>query len=165
MDDDAEDYIRAIPQFWQKIEGGFDVVSGQRACRHEAGLIRQMLIRCVNLAIGLLSQKKYSDATSSFKMFKRDLLENVLKKSKGNLLIPEFVMLKGKKVEEVLLPQKHSKGRSKSRYTLKKFMTHGLMLFGSFYMIFCNEGRLDSKNTSRQTILENIGKTVGIDRY
>jgi glycosyltransferase involved in cell wall biosynthesis len=139
MDDDMEYAAPCLPEFWQKTIEGCDVVSGKRENRKYIYKIRHYLTRNLNLIINLISSKKFMDATSSFKLFKKGLIVEILEKGVTSLLVPELLMMKGTNIIELPLPcesrEKHPNLRS--RYNVKKLLTHGLLFCGSiFYRVF-----------------------------
>jgi hypothetical protein len=139
MDDDMEYTATCLPEFWQKTIEGCDVVSGKRKNRKYISRQRNYLTRNLNLIINLISGRKFLDATSSFILFKKSLIDQILEKGVTSLLVPELLIMKGTNIVELPLPceslEKHP--NLQSRYNVKKLLIHGLLFCGSiFYSVF-----------------------------
>ena len=136
MDDDMAYAVKAFPLLWEKAVEGFDVVSGRRVYRFKRAPGRAMIAKGFNLGIGAMARQRFHDATSPFKLFKRELIHDLVQRDlRVPLLVPEYVMMKGKRIAELLLPDDHQE-TTLSRYTFSKLAEHTLILLSTFfYMI------------------------------
>ncbi len=136
MDDDMDYALETLPELWQKTLEGHDVVSGHRTTGSRAVSGKNITTKGINFVISAISGQRFHDATSPLKLFKRDLVEDLLSKGSDlRLLIPEYVMMKGENIAEVPLPSSPRR-LSESRYTPEKRFKHGLMLLGTFFYFF-----------------------------
>ena len=135
MDDDMEYALEVLPVFWEKALEGCDVISGHRTSRTKADSGRGIIAKGINLAIASIAKQRFHDATSPFRLFKSDLINDLPPKGcSAPLLIPEYVMMIGKRIAEIPLPDDHREA-SKSRYTFLKLAEHTLMLLCTFFHI------------------------------
>jgi glycosyltransferase involved in cell wall biosynthesis len=78
---DGTDQPEAIPKMVALLENGYDLVSGARyvkgAKKYGGGLVQSMLSRCGNLLMQQLSGFPLSDATYSFKIYRKTLLDTI----------------------------------------------------------------------------------------
>lgn len=161
MDDDMENNIKVLPEFWQKTAQGWDVISGQRISQDNK--TRKLYdIRCIiNLTISLIARQRFNDGTSPFKLFKRDLIHKLIQKETGNLLIPEYVIMKGQNVAELPLPADQTE--FKSRYTIKKLLEHALMLLCSFcFVLFGSQAIGLFYKFNKMQVRSNIRTVTGL---
>ena len=69
MDDDTETVMEKLPEFWDRILDGCDVVSGLRQCRDEISAIRRSATKSINGLMGCFAGQRFGDGTSPIKMF------------------------------------------------------------------------------------------------
>jgi len=135
MDDDMESSIEIFPRCWQKISEGWDVISGRRMHRSDIATGRLLAAKIINFGINRLSKRRFYDATSPFKLFRRDLIGELIQKGREHLLIPEYIMLKGQRIAEIPISVDHQI-ELRSRYDYKKLLLHTLMLARTLLAVF-----------------------------
>ncbi|XP_063064029.1 dolichol-phosphate mannosyltransferase subunit 1 [Engraulis encrasicolus] len=99
MDADLSHHPKFIPEFIEKQrEGGYDVVSGTRY-RGDGGvygwdLRRKLISRGANFVTQVLLRPGASDLTGSFRLYKKEVLENLIKHcvSKGYVFQMEMIV-------------------------------------------------------------------------
>eukprot|EP00483_Globobulimina_turgida_P004361 UN04370 len=100
MDADFSHHPKYIPQFIEKQQSGdYDIVTGSRYLENGGvcgwGFDRKLMSRGANfLAITALDPHNLSDLTGSFRLYKREVLENVICKivSKGYTFQMEIIV-------------------------------------------------------------------------
>lgn len=161
MDDDEGSAIQFLPYFWQKAEDGCDVISGQRIDQIDTNFGRKLTRKLISLAISVVTRQRFNDATSSYKLFSRDLIEDLLQNGKGVVCIQEYVMMKGKMIEELPLPECRQV-ESTSRYTLGKLMETTLMLVGSFVSAIVGPQMTPFFKNKRRRAIDNVKSSIGL---
>jgi glycosyltransferase involved in cell wall biosynthesis len=154
MDDDMVSAVGSLPEFWHKMVEGYDVVSGYRENRLKSGYARGLIAQAANLAIRFIASRNFNDATSPFKLFEKKLVEEILANGVFNLLVPEYLMMKGNQICELPLPgdNRPKSLQPRSRYTLRKLLIHTLRLCSTMaYILF--GGRALKLRTGPQTSL------------
>jgi glycosyltransferase involved in cell wall biosynthesis len=145
MDADLQDSPSEILALMKKLEEGYDLVSGWKFERKDP-LVKRVSSKIFNWAISTFSGIKIHDFNCGLKVFRRDVLMDLVLYGEMHRFIPALVGWKGFKIGEVKV--KHSPrrfGKSKfgpDRYlkglldfltvmVLLKFIKRPLHLFGS----------------------------------
>jgi len=114
MDTDLQDNPEEMPVFIEKIQQGYDLVSGWKKDRRDP-LIKVISSRFFNITVALISGLKIHDFNCGFKCYKRVVVKNVKVRGEFHRLIPVIAHQLGFKVAEV--PIKHSKRKfGESKY-------------------------------------------------
>jgi glycosyltransferase involved in cell wall biosynthesis len=146
MDGDLQHDPAEIPEFLSKIEEGYDVVSGWRHDRKD-GFIRTFPSRCANWLMARLSGVDIHDFGTTFKAYRREVIQNIPLYGEMHRFIPALASWYGASICEI--PIKNvNRERGKSHYGigrtfrvffdlmtirfLLKYMTRPLHFFGSF---------------------------------
>jgi dolichol-phosphate mannosyltransferase len=98
-----------IPQFFEKMDEGYDCVFGSRFCEggrmEESPLKRRIISRGGSVLTNILLGTRLKDMTSGFEMFKRPVLEDVLERgihSRGHFFQTEIkAYCRGRRITEV----------------------------------------------------------------
>jgi len=147
MDGDLQHDPNDIPAFLEKLEEGYDVVSGWRKERADNVLLRRIPSRCANWLMALLSGVDIHDFGTTFKAYRRDVIQNIPLYGEMHRFIPALASWYGASICEV--PIKNvNRERGKSHYGigrtfgvffdlmtirfLLKHMTRPLHFFGGF---------------------------------
>jgi glycosyltransferase involved in cell wall biosynthesis len=77
MDGDLQHDPAEIPLFLAKLEEGYDVVSGWRARRLDNVVMRQIPSRIANWAMARLSGVEIHDFGTTFKAYRRELIQSI----------------------------------------------------------------------------------------
>ncbi len=132
---DLCDDPKTIPLMLKKIDEGYDIVVGSRYMKEGKKIGEQFLKDFSSRTVGFLCNKviglNTSDATNSFKIYKKEVLKNVKVKSKGftiSMEIPLKAHFKGYKISEVPTTWIVRK-EGKSKFSLFKMAPDYLALF------------------------------------
>ncbi len=77
MDGDLQHDPAEIPQFMAKLEEGYDVVSGWRAQRADNLMLRRLPSRAANWLLRRVSGVEIHDFGTTFKAYRREVIQNV----------------------------------------------------------------------------------------
>lgn len=88
MDGDLQDQPEDIPVLLEKMEEGYDIVSGWRREREENVLLRKIPSRCANWLIAKISGVAIHDFGTTFKVYRRELLQRIPLYAQQHRFIP-----------------------------------------------------------------------------
>ena len=77
MDGDLQHDPDEVPNFLAKLEEGYDVVSGWRAQRADNFLVRRIPSRAANWLMAVLSGVDIHDFGTTFKAYRREVIQNI----------------------------------------------------------------------------------------
>src|SRR5246127_4032537 len=112
MDGDLQHDPGEIPRFVEKIEEGYDLVSGWRHQRKDAWLTRQLPSRVANWTMAKLSGIELHDFGTTFKAYRREIIQEIQLYGELHRFIPALAGSSGAKITEVPitnLPRKNGK--------------------------------------------------------
>ncbi len=147
MDGDLQHDPNEIPHFLEKLEEGYDVVSGWRKERIDNFVMRRIPSRCANWLMAKLSGVDIHDFGTTFKAYRREVIQAVPLYGEMHRFIPALASWYGASICEI--PIKNvNRERGKSHYGigrtfrvffdlltirfLLKYMTRPLHFFGTF---------------------------------
>ena len=147
MDGDLQHDPNDIPAFLEKLDEGYDVVSGWRRQRIDNFFLRRVPSRCANWIMARLSGVPIHDFGTTFKAYRREVIENIPLYGEMHRFIPALASWYGASICEI--PIKNSiRERGKSHYGvgrtfgvmfdlmtirfLLKYMSSPLHFFGGF---------------------------------
>ena len=110
MDGDLQHDPAEIPRFLQKLEEGYEVVSGWRKHRADNLLLRKIPSRCANWLMAKLSGVNIHDFGTTFKAYRRDLLCQLPLYGEMHRFIPALASAYGASICEIPIknpPRKH----------------------------------------------------------
>lgn len=120
MDADGQDPPGEIPRFLQKIDEGFDVVSGWKQRRHDPWH-KVYPSRVFNAMIGALTGVRLHDHVCGFKCFRREVLREVRIRGEFHRFLGVLAAAKGFRVTEI--PTLHRpRTTGVSKYGLSRFV-------------------------------------------
>jgi len=147
MDGDLQHDPAEIPNFLEKLEEGYDVVSGWRKTRIDNFVLRRIPSRCANWLMAKLSGVNIHDFGTTFKAYRREVIHNVPLYGEMHRFIPALAAWYGASICEIPIKNVHRE-RGKSHYGigrtfrvffdlltirfLLKYMTRPLHFFGLF---------------------------------
>lgn len=150
MDADLQNDPADIPKLLEKIDEGYDVVSGWRKNRHDKLLSRRIPSILANKIISLISGVHLHDYGCSLKAYRKEVVDGIKLYGEMHRFIPIYASWAGAKVTEIPVNH-HPRFRGKSKYGLSrtfkvifdlmtiKFMasyqTKPLYVFGTFGLI------------------------------
>ena len=119
MDADLQNDPSDIPDLLEKLEDGYDVVSGWRIDRKDRYLTRQLPSRIANFIISMITEVKLHDYGCSLKVYRREVAKNIKLYGEMHRFIPALASWMGIRVAEV--PVDHAPRRSgKSKYGIMR---------------------------------------------
>jgi glycosyltransferase involved in cell wall biosynthesis len=101
MDGDLQHDPEEIPRFLEKIEEGYDLVSGWRISRTDHWLMRQLPSRIANKMMAKLSGVDLHDFGTTFKAYRREVLSEIHLYGELHRFIPALASWAGASVAEV----------------------------------------------------------------
>ena len=138
-DSDLQDDPKEVKKMIEKINSGYDLVSGWRKIRHDA-FYKVLISRLGNILASYLTGRHFKDLNSSFKVYRREILDNL--PNQGSLLrfTCVFANKLGYKVAEV--PINHRpRIFGKSKFGIIKYLRilYDLILIS---LLFSGSGRI-----------------------
>ncbi len=147
MDGDLQHDPNEIPRFLEKLDEGYDVVSGWRKERIDNFVMRRIPSRAANWLMARLSGVDIHDFGTTFKAYRREVIQSVPLYGEMHRFIPALASWYGASICEIPIRNVHRE-RGKSHYGigrtfrvffdlltirfLLKYMTRPLHFFGSF---------------------------------
>jgi glycosyltransferase involved in cell wall biosynthesis len=144
LDADLQDDPKEIPRFIEKINQGYDLVSGWKFKRKDS-LTKIISSRFFNFLTSMLTKVKIHDINCGFKAYKKEVVKNINIYGELHRYIPVLAFWKGYKIGEIKV-EHHPRMYGKSKYgatrlfkgfldliTVKFLMSYGkrpLHLFG-----------------------------------
>jgi glycosyltransferase involved in cell wall biosynthesis len=101
MDGDLQHDPEEIPRFLEKIEEGYDLVSGWRHARRDHWLMRQFPSRMANLMMAKLSGVDLHDFGTTFKAYRREIIQEIQLYGELHRFIPALASTTGARITEV----------------------------------------------------------------
>ncbi|HME58262.1 MAG TPA: glycosyltransferase family 2 protein [Terracidiphilus sp.] len=115
MDGDLQHDPGEIPLFLEKLEEGYDVVSGWRKERVDSFLMRRFPSRCANWLMAKLSGVDIHDFGTTFKAYRREVIQSIPLYGEMHRFIPALASWYGASICEI--PIKNTpRERGKSHY-------------------------------------------------
>jgi glycosyltransferase involved in cell wall biosynthesis len=115
MDGDLQHDPQDIPRFLEKIEEGYDLVSGWRRERRDHWLMRQVPSRVANWMMAKLSGIELHDFGTTFKAYRREIIQEIQLYGELHRLIPALAGSIGAKMAEIPIANLERKS-GKSNY-------------------------------------------------
>jgi dolichol-phosphate mannosyltransferase len=150
IDSDLQNDPNDIPLLLEKLNEGYDVVSGWRKNRKDAAIRRNFVSRAANSFISWVSGVRLRDYGCTLKAYRADVIRDVRLYGEMHRFIPIYATWMGAKVTEV--PVHHHERRfGQSKYGLErtikvlldlivikfldKYFTKPIYIFGGFGML------------------------------
>ena len=119
MDGDLQHDPADIPIFLEKISEGYDIVSGWRKQRIDNLWLRRIPSRCANWLMAKLSGVDIHDFGTTFKAYRRDILEQIPLYGELHRFIPALASWHGASIVEVPIRNVHRE-RGNSHYGISR---------------------------------------------
>jgi len=126
MDGDLQDDPCEIPRMLEKLNEGFDVVSGWKKTRHDP-LGKRIPSKLFNAVTAKLSGVAIHDFNCGFKAYQSNVVKSLNIYGEMHRYIPALAAWKGFRVTEIPV-QHHARGAGKSKYGVERFL-RGLLDF------------------------------------
>lgn len=122
MDGDLQHNPEDIPRFLEKIEEGYDIVSGWRENRVDPFLSRRLPSKIANWLMGRLSKVDIQDFGTTFKAYRKEILSEILLYGDFHRFIPALARELRASITEI--PIKNiNRLNGKSSYGLRRTVT------------------------------------------
>jgi glycosyltransferase involved in cell wall biosynthesis len=157
MDGDLQHDPNDIPAFIEKLEEGYDVVSGWRKDRIDNFVMRRIPSRCANWIMAKLSRVDIHDFGTTFKAYRREIIQNIPLYGEMHRFIPALASWYGASICEIPI-QNVNRESGKSHYGigrtfrvffdlltirfLLKYMSRPLHFFGGFGLMGITGGAI-----------------------
>jgi len=145
LDGDLQNDPADIPMLLEKLEEGYDLVSGWRRKRQDAALTRLLPSKIANIIIAKVTGVKLHDYGCSLKAYRAELIADMNLYGELHRFLPALAYIEGARIAEV--PVRHHArrfGQSKyglgrtirvimdllTVYFMKKFLTRPMHVFG-----------------------------------
>ena len=119
MDGDMQNDPADIPRLIQKIEEGYDVVSGWRKDRKDKTLSRKIPSMLANKLISYIGKVPLHDYGCSLKAYRASVIKNVTLYGEMHRFIPIYSSWYGAKVTEIPVKH-HPRTKGKSKYGISR---------------------------------------------
>src|SRR5438094_41865 len=119
MDGDLQHDPADIPMFLEKIAEGYDIVSGWRKRRIDNLWLRRIPSACANWLMARVSQVNIHDFGTTFKAYRREILENVPLYGELHRFIPALASWQGASICEVPI-RNTNRERGNSHYGISR---------------------------------------------
>src|ERR1700688_2868380 len=119
MDGDLQHDPAEIPRFLEKLEEGYDVVSGWRIHLTDNLLLRKIPSRCANWLMAKLSGVNIHDFGTTFKAYRGDLLRQLPLYGEMHRFIPALASFYGASICEIPIQNNHRK-HGASHYNISR---------------------------------------------
>lgn len=119
IDADLQNDPEDIPKLLQKLDEGYDVVSGWRRERKDAPLRRNLVSRVANRLISQISGVRLHDYGCTLKAYRADVIKGVRLYGEMHRFIPIFATWMGAKVAEIPVTH-HARPYGQSNYGLER---------------------------------------------
>jgi glycosyltransferase involved in cell wall biosynthesis len=157
MDGDLQHDPNDIPAFLEKLDEGYDVVSGWRKTRIDNFILRRIPSACANWLMARLSGVAIHDFGTTFKAYRREVIQNIPLYGEMHRFIPALASWYGATICEIPI-RNVNRERGKSHYGLgrtfrvlfdlmtirflTRYMARPLHLFGGFGILGVSTGSL-----------------------
>jgi glycosyltransferase involved in cell wall biosynthesis len=122
MDADLQDDPQEIPAFVEKIEEGFDVVSGWKRKRHDP-LERRLSSRVFNAVVRKVSGVPLHDSNCGFKAYRRWCVDNLELRGNQHRFVAAVLSWRGARIAEIPVVH-HERRYGPSKYGVARYF-HG----------------------------------------
>ncbi len=149
MDGDMQHNPEEIPGFLEKLEQGYDLVSGCRSNRSDAFLTRTIPSRVANWLMAKISRVDVHDFGTTFKAYRREVLNDLRLYGDLHRFVPALLALNGARITEIPITDL-GRNNGKSHYGfsrtfrvmfdlltvgfLMRYMTRPLHFFGKIFL-------------------------------
>ena len=175
LDGDLQNDPTDIPLLIDKLQEGYDLVSGWRQKRQDAALTRLLPSKIANWIIGKVTGVQLHDYGCSLKAYRAELVADLNLYGELHRFLPALAYIEGARIAEIPVTH-HPRRYGKSKYGLgrtirvvmdlltiffmKKFLTRPMHIFGSLGLMAMIAGTLMGLYLTAIKIFfhENIGE-------
>jgi len=150
LDGDLQNDPADIPLLLEKLDEGYDLVSGWRKNRQDDAITRLLPSKIANWLISKITDVRLHDYGCSLKAYRRELIADINLYGELHRFIPALAYIEGAKIAEIPVnhyarrfgTSKYGLGRTfrvlmdlLTVFFLKKFLTRPMHIFGIFGLI------------------------------
>lgn len=132
LDADLQDDPAEIPRFLEKLEEGFDIVSGWKKTRHDPWH-KVLPSRVFNKMLSKLNGVDLHDHNCGFKLYRRDVVKTLPMYGEMHRMVPSLASIDGFRTTEIPV-QHHARKFGYSKYGVKRFL-RGFMDMWTVYFL------------------------------
>jgi glycosyltransferase involved in cell wall biosynthesis len=119
MDGDLQNDPADIPLLLDKIDEGYDVVSGWRLRREDNAMLRRLPSKLANWIIGVVTGVRLHDYGCTLKAYRAEILEETRLYGEMHRFLPALAHLAGARITELPV-RHHARQFGKSKYGLRR---------------------------------------------
>lgn len=119
IDGDLQNDPGDIPRLLEKIESGYDLVSGWRKNRRDSFLARRLPSMLANYLISKISGVKLHDFGCTLKAYRREIIKDIHLYGEMHRFIPIYASWQGARVAEIVVTH-HPRQYGRSKYGLNR---------------------------------------------
>jgi CheY-like chemotaxis protein len=120
MDADLQDDPAEIPNFLQKMEEGWDIVSGWKRRRHDPWH-KVLPSRVFNLMLSRVNKVKLHDHNCGFKCYRREVVQSIPMYGEMHRMVPSLAAIHGYRTTEIPV-QHHPRVHGHSKYDFRRYL-------------------------------------------
>jgi CheY-like chemotaxis protein len=120
MDADLQDDPAEIPNFLQKMEEGWDIVSGWKRRRHDPWH-KVLPSRVFNLMLSRVNKVDLHDHNCGFKCYRREVVRSLPMYGEMHRMVPSLAAIHGYRTTEIPV-QHHPRLHGRSKYDFRRFL-------------------------------------------
>jgi glycosyltransferase involved in cell wall biosynthesis/CheY-like chemotaxis protein len=132
MDADLQDDPAEIPHFLEKIEEGWDIVSGWKRRRHDPWH-KVLPSRVFNLMLSKVNKVRLHDHNCGFKCYRREVVHSIPMYGEMHRMVPSLAAIHGYRTTEIPV-QHHPRRYGSSKYGFKRFLRGFLDMWTVSYL-------------------------------
>src|SRR5439155_2066789 len=134
MDGDLQHEPEQIPAFVDKLEEGYDIVSGWRAQRQDTWLTRRLPSRVANWAMAKVAHVPLHDFGTTFKAYRREIIQSIQLYGDLHRFIPALAAGAGARIAEIPI-KNPPRQNGKSNYGLSRAFRVFLDLLSTKFLL------------------------------
>jgi len=120
MDADLQDDPAEIPNFLQKMEEGWDIVSGWKRRRHDPWH-KVLPSRVFNLMLSRVNKVKLHDHNCGFKCYRREVVNAIPMYGEMHRMVPSLAAIHGYRTTEIPVKH-HPRVHGRSKYDFRRYL-------------------------------------------
>jgi glycosyltransferase involved in cell wall biosynthesis len=171
MDGDLQNDPKDIPNLLEKIDQGYDVVSGWRKNRKDKLILRKIPSRIANRLICSVTDVNLHDTGCSLKAFRKEVIQRIRLYGELHRFIPALARVEGARISEVVVNH-HPRRFGKSKYNITrtfrvlmdlmtlnlflKYLRNPLRFFGKIGTLFLTLGFIGTCWIMYQVFVTNL---------
>ena len=132
MDADLQDDPSEIPHFLDKMEEGWDIVSGWKRRRHDPWH-KVLPSRIFNLMLSRVNKVPLHDHNCGFKCYRREVVHSIPMYGEMHRMVPSLAAIHGYRTTEIPV-QHHPRLHGQSKYGFKRFLRGFLDMWTVSYL-------------------------------